>query len=53
MIQALRTYIYDRRSGLVKTAAAVGGFYIVKRYVSARLEEAKEGVMEEQQARDK
>lgn len=52
MIQALRTYIYDRRSGLVKTAAAVGGFYIVKRYVSARLEEAKEGVMEEQQARD-
>lgn len=53
MIHTVKNYFYDRRKGFAKTAGVIGGFYLVKRYVTDRLEEAKEKVMEEQQARDR
>lgn len=53
MLQSIANYFYDRRRGLAKTAGIFGGTYLVGRYVSARLEEVKEKVMQERLARDR
>lgn len=53
MFHSVRTYVYDRRRGLCKSAAVVGGVYLVKRYISDRLEEVKNKVIQERAARDK
>lgn len=53
MLQSLTNYIYDRRRGLAKTIGVFGGTYLVGRYVSERLEEVKERVMQERLARDR
>ncbi|KAF8334407.1 Peroxin-3-domain-containing protein [Amanita rubescens] len=52
MLQSMRTYIYERRKGLAKTAAFVGGVYLVQRYVTDRLEELKVKLDQEKLARE-
>ena len=41
MLDSVKKYVYERRGGLVKTAAIVGGAYLVRGYVGERLEEVK------------
>ncbi|TFK31913.1 Peroxin-3-domain-containing protein [Crucibulum laeve] len=52
MLESVKTYIYDRRNGLSKTAGVVGGLYVAKRYISDRLEEVKDKMEQERSARD-
>jgi peroxin-3 len=52
MLQSMRTYIYERRKGLTKTVAFVGGVYLVQRYVIDRLEELKVKLDQEKLARE-
>lgn len=52
MLQSMRTYIYERRKGLAKSAAFVGGVYLVQRYVTDRLEELKVKLDQEKLARE-
>ncbi|KAI5829366.1 hypothetical protein K523DRAFT_416812 [Schizophyllum commune Tattone D] len=41
MLDSVKKYVYERRRGLVKAAAIVGGAYLVRGYVGERLEEVK------------
>ncbi|KIL66613.1 hypothetical protein M378DRAFT_74956 [Amanita muscaria Koide BX008] len=52
MIQSLKSYVYDKRKGLAKTAGFVGGAYLLQRYVSDRLAELKAKLDEERIARE-
>jgi peroxin-3 len=53
MFSAVGNYIYDRRRGLFKTAGVVGTLYIAGKYVLQRLEEVKEAVLTERNAKEK
>lgn len=53
MIESVKDYLYDRRRGLTKVVGVFGAAYLVGRYVSERLEEVKEKVMQERLARDR
>lgn len=53
MLHALSNYLYDRRSGLVKAASYAGGVYVVSQYVSERLGDVREKVVQDRQAREK
>jgi hypothetical protein len=53
MLQSMKTYVYERRRGLGKSAAVVGGVYLVGRYVTERLEEVRDKVVQDQIARDR
>lgn len=52
MIRSLKSYVYDKRKGLAKTAGFVGGAYLLQRYVSDRLAELKAKLDEERIARE-
>ncbi|KAI0772971.1 Peroxin-3 [Trametes elegans] len=52
MLDALGNYFHDRRRGLSKAAAYVGGAYVLGRYVSARLEDVRGTILQERVARD-
>lgn len=45
--------MYDRRRGLLKSAGVVGMLYIAGKYVLQRLEEVKEAVLTERNAKEK
>jgi len=53
MFSAVGNYIYNRRRGLLKTAGIVGTLYIAGKYVLQRLEEVKEAVLTERNAKEK
>lgn len=53
MIESAKNYLYDRRRGLSKTVGILGGVYLVGRYISERLEEVKEKVIQEKSARNR
>jgi peroxin-3 len=53
MFQSLGRYIYDRRKGLFKTAGVIGTLYVSGKYILQRLEEVKESVLTERNAREK
>jgi peroxin-3 len=46
-------YFYERRRGLTRTVGAVGGLYVVGRYVSERLDTMRTSFVEERGAQDK
>ncbi|PFH46414.1 hypothetical protein AMATHDRAFT_155140 [Amanita thiersii Skay4041] len=52
MLQAVRTYVYDRRKGFATTAGFVSGVYLVRQYVNERLEELKVKMEQERLARE-
>ncbi|OSD01028.1 hypothetical protein PYCCODRAFT_1436810 [Trametes coccinea BRFM310] len=52
MFNALGNYFSERRRGLTKAAAYVGGAYYVGRYVSARLEDVRNSIVQERTARE-
>lgn len=52
MMESITNYLYNRRKGFTKTVGVFGGAYLITRYVSERLEEVKEKVMQERLARD-
>ncbi|KAI0672191.1 Peroxin-3 [Trametes maxima] len=52
MFDALGNYLGERRRGFSKAAAYVGGAYFVGRYVSARLEDVRNTIVQERSARD-
>jgi len=53
MFSSIGKYIYDRRRGLLKSAGVVGALYIAGKYVLQRLEEVKEAVLTERNAKEK
>ncbi|KAI0657624.1 Peroxin-3 [Cubamyces menziesii] len=52
MFNALGSYFSERRRGLSKAAGYVGGAYFIGRYVSARLEDVRNTILQERAARD-
>ncbi|KAI0767564.1 Peroxin-3 [Fomes fomentarius] len=52
MFNALGNYVHDRRRGLTKAAAYVGGAYFIGRYVSERLEDVRNSILQERGARE-
>lgn len=53
MFHAVRSYITDRRQGIAKAAVVTGGLYIVKGFVRERLDDVKDRLEQERQAREK
>lgn len=53
MFSSIGRYIYDRRRGLFKSAGVVGTIYVAGKYVIQRLEEVKEAVLTERNAKEK
>ncbi|KAI0332155.1 hypothetical protein GY45DRAFT_1344771 [Cubamyces sp. BRFM 1775] len=52
MFNALGNYFSERRRGLSKAAGYVGGAYFIGRYVSARLEDVRNTILQERTARE-
>lgn len=53
MFDGVKTYIYERRAGLSKATAITCSIYMVRRYITERLQEIKDKLEEERVARDK
>jgi peroxin-3 len=49
----LMNYLYERRRGLAKTAGVLGGVYFASSYAAARLQDMREAMVEERNAKDK
>lgn len=49
----LPEYLYERRAGLTRVAGYVGGVYLVGRYVVEQMDEIRQKVIEDQNAREK
>ncbi len=52
MFTAVKSFVTERKQGLVKVAGVVGGLYVARRYVVDRLEDAKERMEQERTAQD-
>ncbi|KAG6909816.1 hypothetical protein DXG01_015309 [Tephrocybe rancida] len=52
MLTGAKNFLYDRKQGLAKVTAIVGGAYAVRGYVRNRLEEVKDRLEQERAARD-
>ncbi|RDB15472.1 Peroxisomal biogenesis factor 3 [Hypsizygus marmoreus] len=52
MLRSVKTFVSERRKGLGKAAAVVGGVYFVRGYIRDRLEEVKDRLEQERAARD-
>lgn len=52
MLGSIKTFIADKRPGLTKTVTVVGGLYLVKRFVTNRLDDAKERMEQDKISRD-
>ena len=52
-LKSIRTWIWDRRRGLLTTAGFLGGFYLLSQYVWLRLEEIRDKVMQDRSAKEK
>jgi peroxin-3 len=53
MFGSIGSYIYDRRRGLLKSAGVIGTLYLAGKYAIQRLEEIKEAVITERNAKEK
>lgn len=53
MLGAIGSYLYDRRRGLLKSAGVIGTLYVAGKYAIQRLEEIKEAVLIERNAKEK
>lgn len=53
MLFGIPEYLTERRAGFTRTAGYVGGVYLVGRYVVDRLDEMRQNVVEDQNAREK
>ncbi|PIL28704.1 transporter [Ganoderma sinense ZZ0214-1] len=52
MFHALGNYFHERRRGLTKVAGYVGGAYMIGRYVSERLDDVRNSILQERAARE-
>ncbi|KAF9461116.1 Peroxin-3 [Collybia nuda] len=52
MLSSVKTFVSTRRQGLTKAAGIVGGLYLVRQYITDRLDEVKNRLEEEKVARD-
>ncbi|KAH9851022.1 Peroxin-3 [Lenzites betulinus] len=52
MFNALRSYLNERRHGVTKATAYVGGAYFLGRYISARIEDVRTTIVQERTARE-
>ncbi|KAF9232909.1 Peroxin-3 [Melanogaster broomeanus] len=52
MFDSLQQYVYDRRRGIIQSAATMGGAYAISSYVRKRLEEMKDKLAREKAARE-
>ncbi|KAG6832768.1 hypothetical protein H0H87_000421 [Tephrocybe sp. NHM501043] len=52
MLTGAKNFFYERRKGLTKATAIIGGAYAVRGYVRDRLEEVKDRLEQERTARD-
>lgn len=52
MLSAIGNYIYDRRRGLLKSAGIMGTMYVAGKYIIQRLEEVKEAVLTDRNAKE-
>lgn len=53
VFDSLRKWAYDRRRGLLSTAAVVGGTYLAGHYALRKLEELREQLVEDKTAKEK
>jgi peroxin-3 len=53
MLHAVKTYVGDRRKGIVKAAGIAGGVYLVRRYMMNRFQEMQDKLQEERLARER
>lgn len=53
MFGSIGSYLYDRRRGLLKSAGVIGTLYLAGKYAIQRLEEIKEAVLTERNAKEK
>ena len=53
MLHAVANFFTERRQGLTRAAAYLGGAYLTGKYVTNRLEDVREKVMQDRLAREK
>ena len=53
MLESVRGYIYEHRSGLTTAVTFVGGFYLAKHYIQDRLDEVKVKLEQERATQDR
>jgi peroxin-3 len=53
MLHSVKTYVSDRRQGIIKVAGIAGGVYLVRRYMLDRFQEMQEKLQEERVARER
>jgi len=53
MFTNVRQYAYDRRRGIAVLTGVAGGLYMAGKYMLSRLEEMRESVAVERNARDR
>ncbi|KAI0049914.1 hypothetical protein FA95DRAFT_1488242 [Auriscalpium vulgare] len=52
MLNSVTNFFYERRRGFAKAAGVSGGVYLVGRYVSSRLKDVRDRVVQERAARE-
>ncbi|KAI0786964.1 Peroxin-3 [Abortiporus biennis] len=52
MLHAVTNYFYERRRGLARTAGYAGGVWLIGKYISGRLGEVRDKVIQDRQARE-
>ncbi len=52
-LKSIRSWIWERRRGLLTTASFLGGFYLLTQYVWGRLEEIRDKVIQDRAAKEK
>jgi peroxin-3 len=53
MLDSVTNYLYERRTGFVRSAGVAGGLYLVGQYASARVADMRDGVLEQRVTREK
>jgi peroxin-3 len=53
MLDSVSNYLSERRKGFVRSAAVVGGLYLVAQHGARRVADLRESVLEKRVAREK
>ena len=53
MLNSVSNYVYERRAKFARSAAVVGGLYLVGQYATARTADMRTTVLEQRAAREK